>query len=459
MNQSRSSEIDNTRKVSNSLRVPRMALLDSFQDVSRYNQLERSLVSADVPQLLNVLNKSSPEFTNNMFFNEETEGISNSPYKELDMISESHFKSVSRSRANHRNSFDKKLQTSTDYHHLISNENFAINMFESQAPAHFTRSSKFNCDESVFQIAEKGAIAHYNMRPNDLNDSVDSNLDPYRITKTNARRSASNPSLSDRCSISIQTKLKPLAKLFSLMVKVFTRREIIEADLMIPVSQLKIFNCILYRKFMKRLTSIELEAPPEIQLDRINSIINSSSHKRQEECYKFVFTRVLKFLKKKIKRNSKIKKNIEAQFYAYYFGEIAQGSQESIELYYYPLTKKGKKETLNSNYFDRIFQSKNFVNDMVKYLTEHLNEEYRAEIVQKLESLLLKWDTYFSEDEKDIDKYLEEIKNYLIKNKRCKLPWTIDEVKEAVQRVYSLIEVYSNLGLSIALDKSVLFQE
>ena len=70
----------------------------------------------------------------------------------------------------------------------------------------------------------------------------------------------------------------------------------------------------------------------------------------------------------------------------------------------------------------------------------------------------MKWDPYFSEGDQKAEKHIEDIKNYLMKNKRCKLPWTLDEVKEAVLRVYSLIDTHSNLNLSVTLDKSALFQ-
>ena len=466
MNQSDSPKINNTQKNNKRLHIPTITLQDPYQEASRYNDLGFSLVSPDNPQLQSILNKSSPEFSNNIFFGAETGNNLSSPYREADLISESNFRTMSPSGANCRSPFNNSLKMFAGYKNLISNENSVSNLFGSPSPKHLIKPINFNREESVFNIAEKGALVDNKKRPIHLNDSIDFSLNLYKIPNSNLQTEETKPKTEipkpisvERFSPSVQTELKHLDKLFSLMVKVFTRKDITEADILLPVNELKIFNYLLHRKFMKRLTTKDLESSVAVQLNRINGIVNSKSHKRPEECYKFVFTRVLKFLKKSFKKNFNIKQNLEEQFYGYYFSELAKSNEESIECYYYPLTKKDKKkETLNASYFNKIFQSKNFINDLVKYVNEHLNEEYKSEIIQKLESLLLKWDPYFLEGEQKMDKFMDEIKHYLMKNKRCKLPWTLDEVREAVLRVYSLIDTHSNLNLSVTLDKSMLFQ-
>lgn len=467
MNQE-SPQINNSRKRDKRAMIPAITVKDPFNDFSRYNDVGFSLVSPDMGHLQSAMNKSSPEFNNNIFFGSDTGNMISSPYKD-DNMSESNFRLVSPTN-NPKSPFSNNFKVFTGYKNLISNESSVSNLFGSPSPRQMMQPINFNYDESLFNMAEKGNLNSIVQKTPTGKPPIDFSLNLYKIPNSNLNANLKidelkpmaekSPTLSaEKFSLSVQTELKFLSKLFSTLVKVFTKKEITEADLSIGTNELKVLNYVLHRKYLKRLTSKDIESSISIQLSKINGIVNSKSHKRPEECYKFIFTRVLKFLKKSFKKNFNIKQNLDEQFYGYYFAELAQKNQEPLENYYYPLTKKdNKKETLNSNYFAKIFQSKNFINDLVKYINEHLYEEYKTEIIQKLESLLLKWDPYFAEEEQKTEKYIEEIKQYLMKNKRCKLPWTLDEVKEAVLRVYSLIDTHSNSNLSVTFDKSSLFQ-
>lgn len=255
-----------------------------------------------------------------------------------------------------------------------------------------------------------------------------------------------------------KSKLKNFKQLFKLLIKVFTSERIEEEDLDMKREEYEILNCIIFRKFMRKLPVINDNIDKAILMKRLSRTIHLTSHKRPEECNKFIFTRVLRFLKKQMRNRFKLGDEVEDKFYQYYFDEVAKKNNIPLEEYYYPLTRKGKtKETLNVAYFTRIFESNRFVNDLIKYMSENLKEEYEEEIIQKLESILLKWDKKFNFDEITNKKCLEEIKNYFIKNKRCKLPWNIDEVKEAVMRVYRLIEMYGDAEFCIGFEEAKIF--
>lgn len=445
--------------------MPAITLKDPYIESNKFNDLDFSLVSPDNVPLLTTLNRSSPEFTNNIFFGNETGNLINSPYKDPDAVSESNYKPVSPRDGQSRSPFGNNYKANANFKAIASNESSVSNLFGSPSPRNLVQPLQFNYDESVFGLAERGSIMASDLRSLASKGFVDFNLNLFKPKSNNLKVDEvkpvdnAKPASVERFSLSVQTELKHLDRLFNLLVKIFTKKEIIEIDLMLSPNELRILNYFLNRKYLKRLTSKDLEASTGLQIGRLNSITSSKSHKRPEECYKFIFTRVLKFLKKSFKKNFNIKQNLDDQFYGYYFGELAQKNNESLDSYFYPLTKKdNKKETLNSSYFGKIFQSKNFINDLVKYINEHLNEEYKTEIIQKLESLLLKWDRYFFENDQKVERHVEEIKLYLMKNKRCKLPWTLDEVKEAVLRVYSLIDTHSNSNLSVTLEKSGLFQ-
>lgn len=459
-------QFNNSKKRDKRSTVQALTLKDPYTEMPRFNDLGFSLISPDIVPFYSGLNKSSPEFTNNIFFAPEVRNLINSAYKDVDAVSESHYRPISPQGIMATSPFSNNFKLLTNYKNLISNDSSVSNMFGSPSPRQLIQPINFNYEENIFNLADKGAKGGISPKQIQNKNPIDFSLNLYKIPNSNLRVEdvvpnvkQTKPASLEKFSLSVQTELKHLDRLFSVLVKIFTTKEITEADLSLNLNELKVLNYVLHRKYLKRLTSKDLESSVTVQLSKLNGIVNSKSHKRPEECYKFIFTRVLKFLKKSFKKNFNIKQNLDEQFYGYYFATLAQKNKEPVESFYYPLTKKeNKKETLNANYFAKIFQSKNFISDLVKYVNEHLSEEYKSEIIQKLESLLLKWDEHFLEGGHKLEKYIGEIKQYLMKNKRCKLPWTLDEIKEAVLRVYSLVDTHSTSNLSVTLVKSALFQ-
>lgn len=467
MQESKNLQRCNFRRNDKNPYMPAITLQETHYDGYRSNDLGFSLVSPDAVPLHSAMNRSSPEFTGNIFFGSDIYNMIKSPYKDSEALSELNYRLISPSRVYETSPLDKNTNVFSNYKNLVSQEGSVSNLFGSPSPKQLKQQLNFNYDENLFNLIDSSAKRRVNKPAQDKPSSNDFSLNLYKIPNSGPRvedvsvQAARQPLKSKEAyPVRVQTELKHLDRLFNLLVVVFTKKEIGEKDLAIGDVQMKMLNYVLQRKYLKRLTSKDLESSVDVQMSKLNGIMGSKSHKRPEECYKFIFTRVLKFLKKSFKKNFNIKQNLDEQFYGYYFAELAQKNQEPLEAYFYPLTKKeNKKETLNASYFAKIFQSKFFISDMVKYVNEHLFEEYKTEIIQKLESLLLKWDGYFLEGDQKLERRIEEIKSYLMKNKRCKLPWTLDEVKEAVLRVYSLIDTHSSSNLSITLDRSALFQQ
>jgi hypothetical protein len=204
----------------------------------------------------------------------------------------------------------------------------------------------------------------------------------------------------------------------------------------------EILNALLQRKFAKRLTVSEMELPADRRAELMNEIINSKSHKRPEECYKFVLTRVIKYLKKKLKDTANCPADIEAYLYELYFKEAAQRLNLPITDFHYPLTGQKGKFKLNSVYFDKIFKSEKFLEGVSDYINNVLFHEYQGEIAKKIESLLARWDEQLQESAANVMEIERSIKEYLLKNKRCKLPWTMKEVTESIERFVTLIKNY-----------------
>ena len=251
-------------------------------------------------------------------------------------------------------------------------------------------------------------------------------------------------------------KLQNFNMLYEVLVKIFCEGKISENDLMmIDSAQESILNSFFMRKFFKKLRADELTLDNSQKCELINRIVSTRTSKRPEEFFKFVLTRVIKTLKKSFKAEYNPSGDIDVEFYSHYFKDIAKKLGISIDLFFYPLTGKATNKTesgqkknmkLNASYYNRIFQSTRFLDAMNTCLDE-IKEDYSDEIRKKLESLLMKWDAELDPSLKNLNNFVDKITQYLEKNKRCKLPWTISEVEEATDRFKMLVDsVLSDLA-------------
>jgi hypothetical protein len=139
------------------------------------------------------------------------------------------------------------------------------------------------------------------------------------------------------------------------------------------------------------------------------------------------------------------------QFYEYYFGALAQVLGLSLSKFIYPQPAEfssGRYRSLNLEYFKQVFLCEQFVHDLKLYLVNEMRQEYELEVDRKTQQLLVKWDDQFTTQRKPIDptehchgiskKLHQEISRYFLQNKRCKLPWSIAELNNAISRLNSL---------------------
>jgi len=139
------------------------------------------------------------------------------------------------------------------------------------------------------------------------------------------------------------------------------------------------------------------------------------------------------------------KKDFDRAFYEHYFKDIVKRDNTPLESFFHPKNSKSKTadvpKTINTNYIENISKSPEFVQDFQKYLNEIMEKEYRDIIDSKIHSLVHKWEfDYQQAPAKEKDKVIEATCTYIEKNKKCKLPWTMNEVKEAIVGVRKLFE-------------------
>lgn len=181
--------------------------------------------------------------------------------------------------------------------------------------------------------------------------------------------------------------------------------------------------------------------------DLLTRLQETTSNKRPEENYKFIFKRCLKHMKEKFKQDHPAiakRKDLDKCFNEYYFRQVSESQKISIDNFCHPKNSKSKNKTgpktINNTYIQNICKSKTFKKDFSEYLDKALLEEYKASIKLKIKNLIVRWtkDLRASENK---DEIVDGICNYIEKNKKCKLPWSVKEVSEAIRAVNGLFEV------------------
>lgn len=180
----------------------------------------------------------------------------------------------------------------------------------------------------------------------------------------------------------------------------------------------------------------------------ISEVNNMVSAKRPEENYKFVFKRCLKHMKEQLRSrvggsNRPYKRDFEAYFNKYYFEEVVEEPHRPIESFLHPKNAnnncRNAAKTINSQYIANIVRSAKFVGDFLEYLNHGLENDYRRVICSKIRGLIEKWEADF-QTAPDKALLVQRICENIERNNKCKLPWTVIEVRSAIASANLLLK-------------------
>ena len=209
----------------------------------------------------------------------------------------------------------------------------------------------------------------------------------------------------------------------------------------------KLLFFLVKRKYLPKSFKDPLESNEEPSYPKLLTILGSFCIKRPEECYKFILTRVIKYLKHKFENKIKTKSKVEESLYEEYFQAISDSHKIPLSDFHYPLTGSLKgKFKLNSAYFSKIFMSQKFVDALNEYSNKLLLTEYSADIKKKLETLMDRWAELLDSESGIESEKQKELLDYVMFNKRCKLPWSVSEVRESVEKFDKLVSYYLPSG-------------
>lgn len=232
----------------------------------------------------------------------------------------------------------------------------------------------------------------------------------------------------------------------------------------------------LLRSFMLKKKMIKQSTDLIITSEAINTHRSNLSKKRVEENLKYVFKFCLKFLKIEFRNKNDSfrfrkedleltnKNLIDLGFFIHYFGEIADNLGWPISKFFHPkvlTTYDCKKfanvldnyeerpKTINKEYVEAVCMSGAFMNDFKNYITDCylVGNEYTGIIreskecaLEKIKLKLVQWSKLIlaTTDEKKI---ILKIKSDLEDQNKCKLPWSVAEVRRAVEEAKKLLKM------------------
>lgn len=255
--------------------------------------------------------------------------------------------------------------------------------------------------------------------------------------------------------------IRNFSKLLTVLKKMFWNQTIEQFELdLLGNRDRKILSAILQKKKLIKKSSDVIFQEKEFNLKA-----QKPGHKRNEENLKFVFKYTQKFLRKQFKKNNSqfryrksdagiTQKNlVDLGFYTHYFGKIADDLDWPIAKFFHPKVLASAKsadrflenpnlrpKTINKEYINNLKKSPDFIRDMSQYLHGEYRlepnvktgivEEHKKCIEVKLVQKLHHW-------HKKIELYgqgegMKKILKNLLTNQKCKMPWSITEIKRAV---------------------------
>lgn len=202
------------------------------------------------------------------------------------------------------------------------------------------------------------------------------------------------------------------------------------------VEELMVALVIFRRKFKSKDNSIpqtreELAAAIQLLLQTPER----KAHKRTEEKNKFIFKHTIKMMKSSFLTSKS--QNLT----------VNEAGKMLLSRYDLP------PDTLNHGALSlmklkQIFANKKFADDFLALIVEPTVEQsmflrlYQSNIKKKIMKMMKKWGREAG-DEKDLKKLNESIASYFLSNGQCKLPWTRNEVVQAIKCLVSSIESVS----------------
>ena len=257
-----------------------------------------------------------------------------------------------------------------------------------------------------------------------------------------------------------ETSLTSLKGLHKLLFKIMVNEGIKGEDiLMLTGNDHKLLELFLKKRKYKPVTEINLES--------LNEIRAEIPKKRSEEYVKYIFKKIIKFLKSiyreyvyqelPLKRglHSKNQKktrylHFEYSFHEYYYGSVAKRMNINIEKFFHPRKNSSTlnrlmddnklalvEKSVSRIYLTYMKMSPKFVRHLNFYLEKVILNEIRHQISYRLNDRLQNWEAEI--ETKGFNPFYGDLKENFENNSRSKLCWSIPEVSLSINTFKKLL--------------------
>jgi len=229
--------------------------------------------------------------------------------------------------------------------------------------------------------------------------------------------------------------------LCEILKKFFLNNSIQQGDLDLKSHEMGILKNLLLKKGYQFKEDLTLTG------DILNDLRSYKIKKLKEYNIKFILIKAVKHLQNKFVtmsmksgtnnflKQAKILRNKDFYFYQYYFLEVSKKKKVPIESFY---AFKNFTHRYNSNIPKTITRkslelwkcSPKFIKGINEYLNGEFLEDFKVFNTKKINRLTNEWSKKVGKE--GLNKGVESINRYLT-SKGCKLPWTMNEVKNAIK--------------------------
>lgn len=240
-------------------------------------------------------------------------------------------------------------------------------------------------------------------------------------------------------------------RLYPLLMKIFMQKSLTKKDLELEQYEMTILKLLLYKKkFIKQTHS-------EITLKLLETIKLKTVKKKSEDQVKFVVKKCINYLQKQflfdVKNKmiwhdkfknipiKKIKENLQTYFFEYHFGDISKRKNIPLEeFFYYRSSAQKNPQNVSSNISNKVITKWKLNPDFIQKLFDCIKsiffDEFKKFNSEKINMMVFKWDELI--DEHGLEKGLKILKKKL-NSRGLKLPWTLKEVKDAMDITSSFL--------------------
>lgn len=271
-------------------------------------------------------------------------------------------------------------------------------------------------------------------------DNEDAKTVQLKISMAQANRDYKSHSLKKQ-------KMNNFHNLTLVLKELFLDVKVNNSDLLLTGEEIAILSSLIEKK-----TGTSLKIMQIYNMNNLGLHNYKLPKRRAEESYKFVFKTAFKHLqhiyaiKHKDFLRNKHPSDFLYYFYTHYFGSLLEKKGLNIACYYLPLTGDIRvlssdefiAKTINTGYITLVCESPLFVADLLTYLRKGFLKTYETYASKKIEKIVYVWECRYNKSCTNF-KAVEDICEFIVQNKKTKLPWYIREAEDALRVVRDLV--------------------